>query len=233
MESNGSRFVTLSVVSVWFVVALLLSAQGAFMAPPGSYPWPLLVAILGPVALYLVDRRWLGGALFRGIHALDRQALVALQVWRVGGLFFLVEWARGHLPGGFALPAGIGDILVGLTAPLVVALLARHQGERAFAWWNGLGLLDLVVAVGAGVLHASGPLGLLAGAVPSDMVARYPLSLVPTFLVPLAVILHIEGAFKTSVHAQTAGKVVEHHEREDLVPVRADHAPQRVQRAIG
>ena len=73
---------------------------------------------------------------------------MALQVWRVGGLFFLVEWARGHLPGGFALPAGIGDVLVGLTAPLVAAGLARHQGERAFAWWNGLGLLDLVVAVG-------------------------------------------------------------------------------------
>jgi hypothetical protein len=156
----------------------------------------MLVAILGPVALYLVDRRWLGGVLFGGIHALDRQALVALQVWRVGGLFFLVEWARGHLPGGFALPAGIGDILVGVTAPLVVALLARHRGVRAFAWWNGLGLLDLVVAVGAGVLHASGPLGLLAGAVPSDMVARYPLSLVPTFLVPLAVILHLEGALQ-------------------------------------
>ena len=196
MKSNGSGFGTLSVVSVWFMVALLLGAQGVFTAPPGAYPWPLLVAILGPVALYLVDRRWLDGALFRGIHALDRQALVALQVWRVGGLFFLVEWARGHLPGGFALPAGIGDVLVGLTAPLVVAGLGRGQGERAFAWWNGLGLLDLVVAVGTGVLHGSGPLGLLAGAVPSDTVARYPMSLVPTFLVPLAVILHIEGALQ-------------------------------------
>jgi hypothetical protein len=196
MESNGSRFVTLSVVSVWFVLALLLSVRGVFAAPPGSYPWPLLVAILGPVALFLADRRWLGGALFRGIQALDRQALVALQVWRVGGLFFLVEWARGHLPAGFALPAGIGDILVGVTAPLVVARLARHQGDRAFAWWNGLGLADLVIAVGTGVLHGSGPLGLLTGAVPSDMVARYPMSLVPTFLVPLAVILHIEGALR-------------------------------------
>jgi hypothetical protein len=196
MKSNGSRLATLSVVTVWFVVALLLGAGGVFTAPPGTYPWPLLVAILGPVALYLVDRRWLGGAVFRGIHALDRKALVALQVWRVGGLFFLVEWARGHLPGGFALPAGIGDIIVGLTAPLVVARLARHRGEGAFAWWNTLGLLDLVVAVGTGLLLGSGPLGLLAGAVPSDMVARYPMSLVPTFLVPLAVILHIEGALQ-------------------------------------
>jgi hypothetical protein len=130
-----------------------------------------------------------------------------LQIWRVGGLFFLVEWARGHLPGGFALPAGVGDILVGLSAPLVVARLARGQGERAFAWWNALGLLDLVVAVSAGVLHASGPLGVLTGELPSDLVARYPLSVVPTFLVPLAIILHLAGwrATQAAVSARAGG----------------------------
>jgi hypothetical protein len=204
---NGSRLVTLSLVSVWFALAVLLGAGGVFAPPPGGYPWPVLVAIAGPVTLFLIDQRFLRGVLFRGIHSLDRQVLVALQIWRVGGLFFLVEWARGHLPGGFALPAGVGDILVGLSAPLVVARLARGQGERAFAWWNALGLLDLVVAVSAGVLHASGPLGVLTGELPSDLVARYPLSVVPTFLVPLAIILHLAGwrATQAAVSARAGG----------------------------
>jgi hypothetical protein len=204
---NGSRLATLSLVSVWFALAVLLGASGAFAPPPGGYPWPVLLAIAGPVMLFFIDRRFLGGVLFRGIHSLDRQVLVALQIWRVGGLFFLVEWARGHLPGGFALPAGVGDILVGLSAPLVVARLARGEGERAFAWWNALGLLDLVVAVSAGVLHSSGPLGVLTGELPSDLVARYPLSVVPTFLVPLAIILHLAGwrATQAAVSARAGG----------------------------
>lgn len=199
---TNARFATITLVSVWFVIAVLLGAAGAFVDPPGGFPWPVLASILLPVALFLADRHYFGGRIFQGIHTLDCQTLVALQVWRVGGLFFLVEWARGHLPAGFALPAGIGDIVVGLTAPLVVARLARGRGERAFALWNAFGLLDLVVAVGAGVLHASGPLGVLAGNVPADIVARYPLSVVPTFLVPLAIILHLAGARQKAAPAQ-------------------------------
>jgi len=38
---------------------------------------------------------------------------VGVQVYRALGLIFLVLYAGGYLPGLFAWPAGVGDILVG------------------------------------------------------------------------------------------------------------------------
>ncbi|HEU4955961.1 MAG TPA: hypothetical protein VFT28_15350, partial [Gemmatimonadales bacterium] len=55
--------------------------------------------------------------------------------------------------------------------------------------WNALGLLDLVVAVGMG----TGLLPLLTGERLPAAAAMgvYPLILVPTFAVPVAVLLHL------------------------------------------
>jgi hypothetical protein len=47
------------------------------------------------------------------------------QTLRVVGVAFLVVLALGKLPAGFAIPAGLGDIAVGVAAPLVARRLAR------------------------------------------------------------------------------------------------------------
>ena len=76
--------------------------------------------------------------------------LVGVQVYRIVGGVFLIALAQGDVPAEFALPAGIGDVLVGLAAPFVAAKLAAGGIERAWGWvagWCVLGLLDLVVAV--------------------------------------------------------------------------------------
>jgi hypothetical protein len=57
--------------------------------------------------------------------------------------------------------------------------------------WNIVGTADLVIAVTSGVLHGRSPIGVLAGSIPTDVVARYPLSVIPTFFVPLALMLHL------------------------------------------
>ncbi len=54
------------------------------------------------------------------------------QTFRAIGGIFLVYWAAGHMPGGFALPAGIGDLLVGLTAPwMTIYVLRGVYSKRA------------------------------------------------------------------------------------------------------
>ena len=106
---------------------------------------------------------------------------------------FVVAWMGGSLPAGFALPAGLGDMAIGLAAPFVAsAVIRRRPHHLALARiWNVLGVADLVIAVSSGVLHGRSPIGLLAGSVTTDVVARYPLSVIPTFLVPLALMLHL------------------------------------------
>jgi hypothetical protein len=58
------------------------------------------------------------------VEAQDLALLTALQGWRVIGSIFLVLWAYGQLPAVFALPAGLGDVAVGLVAPFAAIAVA-------------------------------------------------------------------------------------------------------------
>jgi hypothetical protein len=62
---------------------------------------------------------------------------------------------------------------------------------RTFIVWNVLGSLDLVSAMTLGVLASASPVGILAGDVTTRLMGQFPLSLIPTFFVPLLLILHL------------------------------------------
>jgi hypothetical protein len=119
--------------------------------------------------------------------SLNPQLLTLAQSWRIIGFTFVLLEARGVLPAIFALPAGYGDMVIGMTATFVAWKLANPIRRNSFVVWQLLGITDLVAAVGLGttarVLSPHGP----------SMVAMtvLPLSLVPTFLVPLFLIFHV------------------------------------------
>ena len=109
------------------------------------------------------------------------------------GVVFLILYFRGLLPGLFALPAGLGDMTIGLTAPLVARAVSSPSASlrtRIIAWNLG-GILDLVTAVTLGVLNTPSPIGILASGVNTRLMGSFPLSLIPTFLVPLFLIFHL------------------------------------------
>jgi hypothetical protein len=185
------------VLALWFVVVFVLGAAGAFAQPPGSPPIPILIAATAPVVLFL-GAYW-GWPAFRAfVLRLDLALATAIQGWRAAGLGFLALYTHGVLPGAFAWPAGLGDIAIGVTAPWVALALVRRPGfaiSRGFVVWNLLGILDLVVAVSVGGLIsvlASGS----AGEVTTAPMARLPLVLIPAYLVPLFVMLHLAALFQ-------------------------------------
>src|SRR6185437_8157592 len=51
------------------------------------------------------------------VLALDLRFVAAVQAWRWAGLEFLTLYTYGILPGVFAWPAGLGDMIVGFSAP--------------------------------------------------------------------------------------------------------------------
>ncbi len=111
--------------------------------------------------------------------------------WRIGGIVFVILYQQGALPGVFALPAGWGDISIGVTAPVVAWYWKRPFPRKTFIAWNVLGSLDLMMAVSLGVLASATPVGVLAGDVTTRLMGKFPLSLIPTFFVPLLLIFHI------------------------------------------
>ncbi len=101
-------------------------------------------------------------------------------------------WADGLLPAAFALPAGFGDVLVGVLAGVVALIYAadRSGARSAAIAWNLFGIADLAVAVTMGFLTSPGPFQQLALDSPNVLISAYPLVMIPVFAVPLSIILH-------------------------------------------
>jgi hypothetical protein len=177
----------------WFFAALALSWSGFYRGTPTSVP-TLPLGLLIPIAL--------GVALFfrspllrRIIDAAPQSWIVTIQVYRAEGLIFLVLYAGGLLPGAFAWPAGVGDVIVGLLAP-VVGIASMRGSSGWLRAWNLLGIADLVVAVATGFLTSPSPLQLLALDRPNELIGSFPLVMIPVFLVPLSVLLHLASLQK-------------------------------------
>ncbi len=177
----------------WLLLALTLGAQGFFVTV--TNPAARVPKIAYALIPLVVGYGWFGvsAALRRTIDETPPQWLIGVQVYRLLGAVFLIGYAQGQLPGVFALPAGIGDVLIGLAAPAVAALVrVRHPWSRPLAvLWNIVGLADLVMAVTLGVLSAPGPFHLLALDHPNRAISAYPFVLIPTVGVPLSILLHL------------------------------------------
>jgi len=91
------------------------------------------------------------------------------------------------LPYAFAVPGGLGDIAVAILPTLLLLWGPPRDARRRAAYlaWNALGLVDILF-----VVVTAARLGL---ADPASMAAllRLPLSLLPTFLVPLIIASHV------------------------------------------
>jgi hypothetical protein len=124
---------------------------------------------------------------------------------RVGGLIFLIALALGELPTAFALPAGLGDIAIGLAAPWVARGLRDGNGIRRAFWFNVAGLADFAVAFTIGFLAGPGRAQLLHLSPTTEQISVLPLVLIPTAGVPLLLALHVISLAKlrarTRIHA--------------------------------
>jgi hypothetical protein len=182
-----------SVLALWAIVATVLAYRGFFQPRDGeSVPavgvtFVLVLAILFvSVATSVSLRRLLTG----------QANLIRLHLWRLAGIVFLVLMARGQVPALWALPAGIGDILVAVTAPWVARDVDTPRGRRRAINWTLLGMADLIVAVGLGVMTSPGA-GQVFKTVPTaELMGHFPMALVPAFLVPLALVLHVASLWQ-------------------------------------
>jgi hypothetical protein len=192
MKSENYGRLLAGLIAAWFVFALTGAALGLFHTSATRPPLPLLLAVLLPLVIFTI---WYQSSLkFRDfVLSINPGTLTLVQSWRIAGYTFLVLYAYGILPGIFALPAGWGDVAIGLTAPLIATKFAFPGHRKSFIVWQVLGITDLVVAVTSGAAAPFlFPQTLISARGPNtgDMTAL-PLSLIPTFAVPLLGILHI------------------------------------------
>jgi hypothetical protein len=210
MEGTAqSRYMTAATLSVilvgWLAIAQYIGSANMYFAATESAVPTLALGLTVPLIVAAAGL-WLSGAIARLVSAIPLHWIVAAQVYRVAGGIFLVLWADGRLPWQFALPAGIGDVATGLLAVVVAARLARNAAgalSEAYAWCL-FGIADLVVAVAMGAMTSPGLPHLLALDAPNLLITSYPLVMIPTFAVPLALMLH--GIVLWRLRRQAAAK---------------------------
>jgi hypothetical protein len=178
----------------WLLVILALAAN-----PPGGaiLGAPYVVAFLGLGLLAGILPLLLSPTFRQIVRAIPATWLVGIHAIRLLGILFLALMDMHLLPGAFALPAGYGDITVGLLALGVVYLLAKRKpyAPTLAIGWNVLGLLDFVGALTTGILFIGPFAAQLAASGFSPLYVNYVL-IVPSFGVPLYTLLHVYSLFQ-------------------------------------
>ena len=179
MKDSSKRVVTLVILG-WLCLAVGLSGwfYNASALAVAATVWTLTALALFACWKISPIRKW--------ALSVDVRWLVLLHVTRLfAGAYFLVLCQRGQLPCGFARPAGWGDIVVAVLAVAVLGATRTQFAKMLLLTWNTLGLIDIIFVV----LNAL-QFGL------NDWQSMHalrglPLSLLPTFLVPLIIASHV------------------------------------------
>ena len=185
--AHGARVATWLAIAVpllvWFLLMTWIGQTDLYQ----TAPWTRRAAVVLPPLIWLA----LLMRSKRMATVLDTTPLswiIGIQVYRLLGFVFLAQWAAGRLPGIFAIPAGIGDALTGALALPVAIYVARRAAHWRLAGyaWNALGLADFAMALAIAIF------------VVGDTGLRYPLIMIPTFAVPLGIVLHVLSLWQLS-----------------------------------
>ena len=181
-NSSGQKKVIVATI-LWFVLAILAGASGLTqqMVPP----LPQIV-LFGLVVLLLLVF-WVSQSFRSWILKVDIRFLVGVHLTRFVGFYFLYLYSLDRLPYEFAVLGGWGDIIVAALALLLILLVRTSSAKSVFTYfiWNIIGLIDILFVVATATR--------LAIADPQSMgeLLKLPLSLLPTFLVPIIIFTHI------------------------------------------
>jgi hypothetical protein len=179
MKDNSNRVVTLVFLGwLCFAVGLASWFHGASAPAVAATVCTLTALVLlacwkiSPVRVWMlnVDLRW----------------LVLFHMTRLfAGAYLLVLCQRDQLPCEFARPAGWGDIVVAVLALAVVGAMRTQFAKTLLLIWNTIGLIDIIFVVFSAFRFG------LKDWQSMHALRELPLSLLPTFLVPLIIASHV------------------------------------------
>jgi hypothetical protein len=181
-------------LAIWLLLTTILAKQGFFESTDSKFNYILFVLLLGVFGSYFLLTKWKVFKIL--LSSIPVSWIVIIQFSRILGGTFLVLYCQKLLPPQFALPAGIGDVFIGVDALFIAWAIHNKKmwAPTVTKWWCYLGILDLIIAVTMGTLTSPSPLHDLIS-LPFEatnlLIAKYPLVMIPIFRVPFAITLHL------------------------------------------
>jgi hypothetical protein len=186
---------TAVLLACWTFAAFSLCIAGAFhpgapkLIPGRSNAVPLLATgMLILLVLFLAV-----GPFRRTLNAVPQSWLVGAQIGRLVGFLVLSFGLAGTIPMSFAGPAGWGDGITGVFAPVVAFMLYRRVPGAALATliWNAWGFGDLINVARLASLTTPGTSAFDPGLGDSSNFSLFPTGLLQVLYGPLYIVLHV------------------------------------------
>jgi len=187
---------------LWAIFVSGWSLSG-MMADFTRFPFnfaPILIIPLLSIIILLFSKTL--GEILRHIPPAN---LIRLQSFRVFVEILLwVLFVENLLPVQMTFEGRNFDVLSGLTAPLIAWLAARNKiSNTGILIWNVLCLCLLINIVGIAILSTPSPIRVFMNEPANTIVAYFPISWLPGFLVPLAYTLNLFSLRQTLSKAKT------------------------------
>jgi hypothetical protein len=192
-EDSDSIKLVLGIISIWFLLAFVGGMKGIFYQPnePPLYVGLfVLVPIIGFTYSYAASKR-----MRYTVNRIPLWLITFAHAWRFVGIGFVVGAIINIVPPQFGYPEGLGDVITAIFCiPLAFAIRRKSLWPRlrtAFIAWNVFGLIDLLSAISLGILYSPSSFGVLRTDISTAAMTEFPVNLIPTFFVPLFILLHI------------------------------------------
>jgi len=174
-----------AIISLWFGTATAVSISN-LMSVQLVIPFFLIPVILGTIITFIPKVRDI-------LQEIPTHWLIYIQAYRMaGGIFLFPYMTNDILTRGFALNAGIGDVLTGILA-LVTGWVVMKDPKRwshpvswLFIFFTLFGIGDLILAnISANI----------SGFAVEGIQPNFPITMIPLFYGPgLGVLLHLVTA---------------------------------------
>ncbi len=185
-EGSGTKSVVL-ILGAWICLAAGVGIAG-WVEEANAVG---VAGIIWMLTAFVLFACWKVPTLQNWVMTVDLRWLVLLHLTRFVGVYFFILCSRGELPYAFAAPAGWGDIIVAALAVLLLAL-SNARNWSLLIIWNTIGLTDILFVVLTALR-----LGLEDGR-SMHVLREFPLSLLPTLLVPLIIVSHVLIFFRAA-----------------------------------
>ncbi len=122
---------------------------------------------------------------------LNLEDLVKIHIFRLIGSTFIILLLYDLLPSGFALFAGIGDLLTAISS-VFVAKAIRNKKRYVIKLtyiWNTFGLVDILVTSAMAIIFTKISIDKNVQGV--EFLAEFPFCFIPAFAPPTIIFLHL------------------------------------------
>lgn len=172
----------------YLIIVSILSHQGFFddvMLPP-----KIVLTTTLPLAIF-VTIIFGTKVCKKANERLRLEDLVKIHLFRLIGSTFIILFLYDLLPTGFALFAGIGDLITAISSLVVIKAIRNQKSyaRRLTYIWNTFGLLDILITSALAIVFTKISIDNAVQGV--EFLAEFPFCFIPAFAPATIIFLHL------------------------------------------